>query len=186
VDADTIAQDTLHEFNKAATKILRGISESGLAEIGVAIGDAFSGKGLDNALSEFSKILGEGLISIGKELILASGIIKGIKVALDNLFENPLIGIAVGIGAIAIGEVLKNSVKHVGAHAFATGGIVTGPTLGLVGEAGPEVIFPLDRLNRFIQGTRGAAGQNVSGTFRIQGRDLALVLGRDNKNNNLV
>ena len=28
---------------------------------------------------------------------------------------------------------------------FANGGIVTGPTLGLVGEAGPEAIIPLDR-----------------------------------------
>jgi phage-related minor tail protein len=28
---------------------------------------------------------------------------------------------------------------------FATGGIVTGPTIGLVGEAGPEAIIPLDR-----------------------------------------
>ena len=30
---------------------------------------------------------------------------------------------------------------------FATGGIVTGPTLGLVGEAGPEAIIPLDKAN---------------------------------------
>jgi hypothetical protein len=28
---------------------------------------------------------------------------------------------------------------------FATGGIVTSPTLGVVGEAGPEAIIPLDR-----------------------------------------
>ena len=30
---------------------------------------------------------------------------------------------------------------------FATGGIVTSPTLGLVGEAGPEAIIPLDKAN---------------------------------------
>jgi hypothetical protein len=29
---------------------------------------------------------------------------------------------------------------------FADGGIVTGPTMGLVGEAGPEAIIPLSRL----------------------------------------
>ena len=29
---------------------------------------------------------------------------------------------------------------------FATGGLVTSPTLGLVGEAGPELILPLDRV----------------------------------------
>lgn len=31
---------------------------------------------------------------------------------------------------------------------FANGGIVTGPTLGLIGEAGPEAIIPLDRADR--------------------------------------
>jgi phage-related minor tail protein len=31
---------------------------------------------------------------------------------------------------------------------FATGGIVTGPTVGLVGEAGPEAIIPLDRMGK--------------------------------------
>ena len=29
---------------------------------------------------------------------------------------------------------------------FATGGIVTQPTLAMVGEAGPEAIIPLDRM----------------------------------------
>lgn len=186
VDADTIARETLYQFNKAATQIVKGIAESGLSDIGIAIGDAFSGKGFDNALSDFSKVLGDGLIAIGKELILASGVIKGIKVALDSLFADPLVGIAVGIGAIAIGEVLKNSVKSVGAHAFATGGIVTGPTLGLVGEAGPEVIFPLDRLNRFIQGTRGAASTDVNVRGVISGNNIRLALARSDKQQGLV
>ena len=31
---------------------------------------------------------------------------------------------------------------------FAEGGIVTSPMLGLVGEAGPEAIIPLDQYNR--------------------------------------
>ena len=39
---------------------------------------------------------------------------------------------------------------------FADGGIVTGPTVGLVGEAGPEAIIPLDRL-----GSMGG-GMNVT------------------------
>jgi len=35
---------------------------------------------------------------------------------------------------------------------FAKGGIVTGPTLGLVGEAGPEAIIPLDKFNSVVGG----------------------------------
>jgi hypothetical protein len=43
---------------------------------------------------------------------------------------------------------------------FARGGIVTGPTLGLVGEAGPEAIIPLDRFDDVV-GKRGGANVNI-------------------------
>jgi len=57
---------------------------------------------------------------------------------------------------------------------FANGGIVSGPTLGLMGEYGgaatnPEVIAPLDKL----QGMMGG-GQNVTVTGRIDGTDILL------------
>ncbi len=43
---------------------------------------------------------------------------------------------------------------------FADGGIVTGPTLGLVGEAGPEAIIPLSKL-----GQGGGLTINLNGDF---------------------
>lgn len=46
-------------------------------------------------------------------------------------------------GAAAAGAAAGSAI---GTAAFAEGGIVTGPVLGLVGEAGPEVILPLSRL----------------------------------------
>jgi hypothetical protein len=36
---------------------------------------------------------------------------------------------------------------------FADGGLVTGPTLGLVGEAGPELVIPLDKIGSMGGGT---------------------------------
>jgi hypothetical protein len=186
VDSKTIADQTLVELNKAATTILQGIAASGLEDIGVALGDALSGDGFSKAIGDFKRTLGEGLVEVGKQLIVTSTIIKSIRVALDNLFENPIVGIAVGIGAIAIGEALINSVSKTGAHAFATGGIVTGPTLGLVGEAGPEVIFPLSQLNRFIQGTQGRGDQNINVRGQISGNNIRLALARSNKQQGLV
>jgi hypothetical protein len=47
-------------------------------------------------------------------------------------------------------------------YAFANGGIVTGPTMGLVGEAGPEAIIPLDRL-----GKMGGATYNINVTAGV-------------------
>jgi hypothetical protein len=39
--------------------------------------------------------------------------------------------------------------------AFAEGAIVTGPTVALAGEAGPEAVIPLDRLDDFMGGGGG-------------------------------
>ena len=54
-----------------------------------------------------------------------------------------------------------------GALPFAEGGIVTGPTLGLIGEQGPEAVIPLDRLG----GGSGVGATNV--TVNVQGSVLA-------------
>ena len=40
---------------------------------------------------------------------------------------------------------------------LANGGIVTGPTLALIGEAGPEAVIPLDRM-----GSMGGGGMNIT------------------------
>ena len=70
------------------------------------------------------------------------------------------------------------------AKAFASGGIVGTPTLGLVGEyAGarqnPEVIAPLDRLQSMLGNSGGNV--NVTGQFRLDGQDLVVALERANK-----
>jgi TP901 family phage tail tape measure protein len=73
-----------------------------------------------------------------------------------------------------------------GAVPFANGGIVSGPTLGLMGEyagarSNPEVIAPLDKLKGMI-GQTGGQNVNVSGEFRVQGQDLVVALQRAEKN----
>jgi hypothetical protein len=47
---------------------------------------------------------------------------------------------------------------------LANGGIVTGPTLAMIGEAGPEAVIPLDRM-----GQMGGGGTNV--TINVNGGD---------------
>jgi hypothetical protein len=47
---------------------------------------------------------------------------------------------------------------------LATGGIVTSPTLALIGEgAGPEAVIPLSRMNEFGMGGGGNVTINVNG-----------------------
>ena len=67
---------------------------------------------------------------------------------------------------------------------FAAGGIVSGPTMGLVGEypgarQNPEVIAPLNKLQSMIGGS-----QNVTGEFVLRGQDLIVALQRAEKSRN--
>ena len=69
--------------------------------------------------------------------------------------------------------------------AFADGGIVSGPTMGLVGEypgakTNPEVIAPLDKLRSML------GGQNVVVTGKISGRDILLTSERNAIDRNRV
>ena len=68
---------------------------------------------------------------------------------------------------------------------FADGGIVSGPTLGLVGEypgakTNPEVIAPLDKLRGML------GGQAVQVTGKISGRDILLTSERNAIDRNRV
>ena len=67
---------------------------------------------------------------------------------------------------------------------FALGGLVSAPTIGMVGEgigtsrSNPEVIAPLNKLQNLIN--TGTQRVEVGGKFSINGQDLVLVLQRAN------
>lgn len=62
---------------------------------------------------------------------------------------------------------------------FASGAIVTGPMIAQVGENGTEVIFPLDKLSRFLGSGANTANINVTGL--IEGENIRLVKQRTDK-----
>ena len=75
-------------------------------------------------------------------------------------------------------------VQAIGVMPFANGGVVSGPTLALVGEyAGasnnPEVIAPLDKLRTMLQPQGTIIGGNVH--FEIDGRKLVGVLANETR-----
>lgn len=68
---------------------------------------------------------------------------------------------------------------------FAAGGIVTSPTLGLIGEAGTEAVIPLDRMGS-LGGTQNIyltvnAGMGVDPA--VVGDEIVNVLQRYNRRN---
>lgn len=81
--------------------------------------------------------------------------------------------------ATAVGGVLS---AFAAIPKFAAGGIVSGPTMGLMGEypgakSNPEVIAPLNKLQSMID-TGSGGNMNLSGEFVVRGSDLVLALQR--------
>jgi hypothetical protein len=175
VDALRVA-DALKNMND----VLRSLQTNVLVEIGTQLGNIFSGAEID--VKPFFNFLADTLIQLGTQLILTSELFLAFKA----LFSNPAtagFAIPVGIAAIAAGVALKNMVSDK-ASKFANGGIVSGPTMGLVGEypgasSNPEVIAPLDKLKSMIG--EGGGG----GTFVLRGQDLLLSVQKAQKSSKL-
>jgi tape measure domain-containing protein len=108
------------------------------------------------------------------------GVISMIKANVIANATNPLNPANIATGGIASPGLIVAGLTLVegflnAATAFANGGIVSGPTLGLVGEypgarTNPEVIAPLDKLRSMM----GGMGGNVVVTGRLDGRDILL------------
>jgi hypothetical protein len=98
--------------------------------------------------------------------IAAAALAAAITIAFGGNFAN--IGKLFG-GAKNFGQLFGGLFGGMsGIPGLAEGGIVTGPTLAMVGEGrGPEAVIPLDRLHEF-------AGGGVQVYGRIQGADILL------------
>jgi hypothetical protein len=170
----------LEQLNQTLNSTFSQLNIDLLTTFGEQLGQLMSGKEFD--FTALATILADALSSIGKAL-LAYAVTNG---AAAELFKNPgtwPAAIVAGIAAIAAGSALKSKLNSNKATAFANGGIVSGPTMGLVGEYpgaqnNPEVIAPLDKLKSMIGGGGG-------GTFVLRGQDLLLATNRAQKASNL-
>ena len=106
--------------------------------------------------------------------LIAQGVATAVTSALSNpaIKINPLLipviaGLASGLAKTAFNSLVP---------AFAQGGLVTGPTMALVGEgagtsaSNPEVVAPLDKLKGMINNSGGGGKVEVFG--RISGSDI--------------
>ena len=113
------------------------------------------------------------------KIALATAVAEQMKSILSSVPFPLNLAIAAGAGSI-VGSLFAKAIP-----AFADGGIVSGPTIGLMGEysgarTNPEVIAPLDKLKSMI-GTNGGSTE-VFGT--ISGADILLSSDRARKNRN--
>jgi TP901 family phage tail tape measure protein len=130
------------------------------------------------------KALGKMLLDLIKKLIAA---------ALAAFVLSTLIG---GLGLGGSGGAFEGMDKfgslftQFSGVKMAKGGIVSTPTMGLMGEypgarSNPEVIAPLDRLKSMI-GDTGSSKVQVGGQFTLRGQDLVVALQRANRNRDRI
>lgn len=124
---------------------IAGSIQSGLIEaadvLGTALGEIFSGnigEALTNSANAFLGILGGILQEVGKQVVIASVLIKNLKRALNKIFGpgGDTIAAGVGFALIGLGAILK-SIKI---PAFAGGVENFGGGLAWVGEQGRELV----------------------------------------------
>jgi hypothetical protein len=132
------------------------------------------GKSMMGAIANFMQSVGAALVTTA----IASKAFK------ELILKEPVAAAAAGVALVAGAAILRAQLSHGPKYtAFADGGIVSGPTLGLMGEypgasSNPEVIAPLDKLKGMLK-TNDSSGFVASTS--VQGRDLAIVLERYNK-----
>ena len=104
-----------------------------------------------------------------KAMKIASAIMSTAEAVAANIGIPPLAALIGALGAVQIATIASTPIP------MAMGGLVSGPTLGLIGEGSgtsamnPEVVAPLDKL----MGMMGATQVDVHG--RIQGDSIVLV-----------
>jgi hypothetical protein len=173
---------------KKVNSIISDTATNAIVQFGENLGKAFAGENVD-IFGGFLDLLAGGLQAIGSALIAYGFAMDAFKKA----FNDPYLAIAAGVALVAAGAFLKSKISKVSSTgggastgnipAFANGGIISGPTMGLMGEypgakSNPEVVAPLDKLKDMLGG-----GQ--SGTFLLRGQDLLLSVNRAQKASNL-
>lgn len=122
----------------------------------LAAGKAIIGKLVDG-LSQAGGVAGSIAAGVGSAV---KGAINSLISSLNNAIPNSL-----GAGKIKV-SIPANPIPM-----LAEGGILTGPTLNIAGEAGPEAVVPLARLSSMLDRERaaGAASAGASGpaTFNL-------------------
>jgi hypothetical protein len=202
------ATDSLKRFNENISNILQSGVIDLFSSSFMAIGDAIS-RGGNIADAAAAALLGS-IANIAQQLgELAIGVGIGIEAIKASLKSFGGIGaILAGVALLALAGYARNRASVIsssgggkgsssnpsggsfgGVRPFASGGIISGDTLGLMGEypnarSNPEVVAPLDKLTSLISGSLGDIGGNMGGqlTARISGNDLVILLDRASKN----
>ena len=170
--------DTMNSINKS---ILDFVANS-INYLSESLGKALAGENIE-VFKGLALILADSLIDIGKALVAyAVPVLLALTLLKKPSIPTAIAAIAAGTAAIVAGSFLKSRLSKDNTQKFANGGIISGPTMGLMGEypgaaSNPEVVAPLDKLKSLI----GGAGGTLEA--RISGNDLLILMNKAGRNN---
>ena len=170
--------DTMNSINKSILDFVAN-SINYLAE---SLGKALAGENIQ-VFKGLALLLADSLIDIGKALVAyAVPVLLALTLLKKPSIPTAIAAIAAGTAAIVAGSFLKSKLSKDNTQKFANGGIISGPTMGLMGEypgaaSNPEVVAPLDKLQSLI----GGVGGNLEA--RISGNDLLILMNKAGRNN---
>jgi TP901 family phage tail tape measure protein len=183
-------QAAMGSFNESLSNVLA----EGVTNVAVGFGEVVGSMAVGTAsMSDMgSMLLGSlaGLLGQVGKLAVGTGVaMLGIKAALTNL--HPAVAIAGGIALIALSKMVSSKAESLGGQmggvpAFAMGGLVDKPTLGVFGEAGPEVLIPKKRLDSLLSKHENGGGGNGTLEAMISGNDIKIVYDRAARRNSRV
>ena len=126
-------------------------------------------EGMTTTGKQLGGAIGDGIVAgLGAVVSIIGAVIKGIINGVASIIEGGLNLFIGGINALIKGAEWTNGpasyprLPDVDIPALAEGGIVSRPTLALIGEAGPEAVVPLGRGSGFAT---GGITVNVSGAL---------------------
>ena len=174
-------QKEFEQFSSNINKAFANIQIEGITTLAQGIGQALVGGDIGESFRAFGEVIASGLEIIGKQLIAVGGLAELTQKALAQLFSNPGLALAVGIGLVAAGAALRTSL-NTGIKARALGGPVSGGEPYLVGERGPELfvpsvsggIVPNNSVGSFMSGRMGDSGRGSV----LRGQDIILAYAR--------
>jgi hypothetical protein len=173
------------ELGQGIANVMHGASVDTIAGMAAIAGAMVVGEASFADLRQFALAQFAGLLEqLGKMFIQYGISVEGFVKALA-LGPTPMaaaLAVGAGVAMIAAAGAIRSKMKSASEGsipAMAEGGIVTGPTLALIGEGREsEAVIPLSKLNNMIQG----GSQQVEVVGRISGADILLSQERAQRN----
>ena len=170
-------QQELHDadYERQLARIENGVMDEEAKQLAIEeLNATFASKKLimDEKIAAKEKAMKIKQAKREKAMAIANAIINGIAAVVKVSANIPL---AIAVGALNLANIATMAATPI--PAFAEGGIISGPTVGLMGEypgagtGNPEVVAPLKKLQNMMG---GGDNKNVQISGRLSGNDIYL------------